>query len=322
MAFDDQLLIPFANRLQKVDRHRRKLARRKDVDCFRVYDFDLPEFPLVIDRYADHLYVSQYQNKGPRWLAEHSDQAWWEWCGPVISDSLEVPLDRIHRKKRRRKSAATDQYQRTDDQQQFLKVNEGGLQFWVNLTDYLDTGLFLDHRDTRSWVRDAAREQRVLNLFCYTASFSVYAADGNARCVTSVDLSRNYLEWGRDNFRLNGLLDEQRHQFRRADVTKWLEECAAQSYDLVIMDPPTFSNSKAMDGILDIQRDHVALIRGALRTLVPGGILLFSTNARRFSLDRGAIPSDQIRDITKPTTPFDFQGKMKRWCFRIDNPAR
>lgn len=318
VPFNDQLLIPLGNRLQKIDRHRRKLARRQELDCFRVYDFDLPEFPLAIDRYGDQLYIAVYQNKGPQWLVGLDDlTGWLEWLLPVVRERLQVEPESVHVKYRRRKSDTQDQYQKTGGKGQFFEVQESGLRFLVNLTDYLDTGLFLDHRDTRTLVRQGSNGKRVLNLFCYTGSFSVYAADGNASLVTSVDLSNTYLDWAAENFKRNGLLDPGRHGFVKADVLGWLKEQPKASYDLVVMDPPTFSNSKSMDSHLDIQRDHVEMIQDALNLLTDGGTLYFSTNSRRFQMDSAGFANATVRDITKQTTPFDFEGKMHRWCYRI-----
>ncbi len=312
---NSSLFQQFENRLRKVDKHLRKLARRQDISCFQVYDHDLPEFPFVIDRYNNQLYVAEYQRQTIR---TEDEQAQWKLqCFESICDVLEVPCDLLHLKQRRRKADASDQYQKADDRSDFMTVTEGSLKFDVNLTDYLDTGLFLDHRSTRSIVRDQCNRKRVLNLFCYTGSFSVYAADGNAAEVTSVDLSNTYLRWAERNMKLNGLYDPARHHYVRADVLQYISQLPSQSYDLVIMDPPTFSNSKSMEGHLDIQRDHVNLINQTLRTMTEGGLMYFSTNFRKFSLDKDAIAATLVRDITRQTTPFDFQSKMLRWCFCI-----
>jgi len=196
-------------------------------------------------------------------------------------------------------------------------VQEAGLSFRVNLTDYLDTGLFLDHRITRGMVRDEAKGKRVLNLFCYTGSFSVYAAAGGATRVDSVDLSKTYLAWAEENMKLNGGMGSPDCRFIHADVKQWLDETPTDFYDLVIMDPPTFSNSKRMKDFLDIQLDHASLINKTLRAMKTGGTLYFSTNYRKFQLEKEKITAASIRDITNATTPFDFQGKLFRWCYLI-----
>jgi 23S rRNA (cytosine1962-C5)-methyltransferase len=312
-----QLLEQFANRLEKNDRHRSKLARRQELDCFRVYDRDLPQFPFTIDRYADHLYVAHYRSANE----SEADQETFSACWLMVSQVLRVDADKIHLKQRRPKAEPEQQYQKLADEKSLLVVREGGLRFYVNLTDYLDTGLFLDHRKTREKFRQLCRDARVLNLFCYTGAFSVYAADGSAKEVVSVDLSNTYLNWAQRNLALNRLFDPEKHRFVRADVLQYLQQASEGYFDLVILDPPTFSNSKAMQGHLDIQRDHGSLINQTLRAIAPGGTLYFSTNCRKFNLDRSAIDAEFIKDITQQTVPFDFPDRLRRWCFVIRKSA-
>lgn len=296
-------------------RHTGKLARRQGITCYRVYDHDLPEFPFCIELYEDKLYLAEYQRRHGMSDEEHA--AWLESCVPVISEILEVPDEQIFFRERRRKAGRLDQYEKLASEQEFFVVKEAGLSFRVNLTDYLDTGLFLDHRITRGMVRQEAAGKRVLNLFCYTGSFSVYAAAGGAMQVDSVDLSKTYLNWAEENMALNGPVDAATRRFIHADVKQWLDGLPAQAYDLVIMDPPTFSNSKRMKDILDIQRDHAELINKTLRAMTTGGVLYFSTNYRKFQLETDKIKAASVKDITKATTPFDFQGKLFRYCYRI-----
>jgi 23S rRNA (cytosine1962-C5)-methyltransferase len=305
----------FENRLAKVNKHLQKVARSTGVHCYRVYDRDLPEFPLIIERYEDMVYVAEYRSR--HGLDEASHEAWLAGSLEVISRVLGVDPGRVYLKERRRKAGRDDQYEKTGAEAAFHIVHEGGLQFLVNLSDYLDTGLFLDHRITRQLVREQSGGKKVLNLFCYTGSFSVYAAAGGANEVCSVDLSNTYLHWAKENMVLNGLYDAARTTFVRADVLRYLPGLPAGAYDVAVLDPPTFSNSKMMKDILDIQRDHPALINQVLRVLRPGGILFFSTNLRSFHMDRAQINSGDIRDITAATTPFDFKGKLQRWCYRI-----
>jgi 23S rRNA (cytosine1962-C5)-methyltransferase len=229
---------------------------------------------------------------------------------------LGTPDEKIYFRQRQRKAGRYGQYEKLNSEQEFFIVKESGLQFRINLTDYLDTGLFLDHRITRGMVRDEAKDKQVLNLFCYTGSFSVYAAAGGAAGVNSIDLSKTYLDWAEKNLELNGLASGSR-DFIQADVKQVLEKLPADFYDLVIMDPPTFSNSKRMKDFLDIQRDHVELLNQTLRTMKTGGTMYFSTNFRKFQLDREKILAASVKDITGATTPFDFQGKLFRWCFRL-----
>lgn len=305
----------FRNRLVKVYRHLHKLARKQQISCYRIYDRDLPEFPLIIDIYDQHVLVTEYQSHHS--LTEEEYEQWWEGCLQVITEVLERSPEQIYEKSRHRKAGRLGQYQRMGEEQAFYTVEEGGLKFRVNLSDYLDTGLFLDHRITRGWVKEQSAGKRVLNLFCYTGSFSVYAAAGNAAEVVSVDLSNTYLNWARENFLLNGFEGPQ-YDFVKADVKQFLPSLPANRFDLVVMDPPTFSNSKMMKDFLDIQRDHADLLNQVLRTLVPGGKLYFSTNYRKFILEKEKIAASVIKDITKATTPFDFQGKLLRWCFLLE----
>ena len=307
----------FANRLKKVDRLISKQAKREGISCFRMYDRDLPEFPLIIDRYKDHVLITEYRSNHR--LSEEEYEAWLDSSIQTIKEKLQVSDELLHIKERKRKEGRTDQYQRLDAQRAFITVQEGGLQFLVNLNDYLDTGLFLDHRITRDKVRKESKGKRVLNLFAYTGSFSVYAASGGAQEVITVDLSNTYLQWAKENMVLNGFSGEQ-YRYVRADVLQWLNDCPAASVDLIVLDPPTFSNSKMMKTILDIQEMHVDLINTCLSKLRIGGVIFFSTNARKFQLDADHILGT-IEDITAATTPFDFKGKFLRWCYRISTSS-
>ena len=306
----------FRNRLEKVYRHLSKTARRQGVTCYRIYDHDLPEFPFIIEQYEDKLYVSEYQRRHGMDDAAHEE--WLRQTVEVMAAVTGVGVDEVYTKLRRRIVQRSGQYQKLAAEKEEFVVQEGGLKFLVNLKDYLDTGLFLDHRITRSMVREQAAGKRVLNLFCYTGSFSVYAAAGGASEVVSVDLSKTYLDWAERNMQLNFATAP--HQAVHADVKSWLKTQAAESADLIVMDPPSFSNSKRMDDVLDVQRDHVALIHQCLRLLTPGGTLYFSTNYSKFTLDAGAIAAE-IKDIKAATTPFDFERKLNRECYHIKKAA-
>lgn len=305
----------FRNRLTKVYRHLSRIARRQGVSCYRVYDHDLPEFPFCIELYGDRLYVAEYDRRHGFTEEEHQD--WFEASQVIMADVMQIDTERIYSKLRRRKQGRLGQYQKLQEEREEFEVEENGLRFLVNLTDYLDTGLFLDHRLTRARVREEAAGKRVLNLFAYTGSFSVYAAAGGASRVVTADLSNTYLQWAGRNLLLNGFDDREKYPLIQADVLALLGQLEPGSFDLIVMDPPTFSNSKKMEGFLDIQRDHVQLINQCLQLLSPGGILYFSTNARKFQLQESAIQSTSIKDITRATTPFDFEGRLFRWCFRI-----
>jgi 23S rRNA (cytosine1962-C5)-methyltransferase len=309
----DKLLM-FRNRLTKVYKHLSKQAQRQGIGCYRIYDHDLPEAPFIIEQYEDKLYVSEYKRQHQ--LSDEAHEQWLEKSKEVMAEVIGVQEEDIFLKMRKRKEGRLDQYQKVDEAKAEYIVQEGGLKFIVNLSDYLDTGLFLDHRITRQMVKDMCNGKKVLNLFCYTGSFSVYAASGGAAQVVSVDLSKTYLTWAERNMQLN-FPDYQHASFVHADVLQYLKDLPAESFDVIVMDPPTFSNSKRMKDILDIQRDHVTLINNCLRLLSKDGVLFFSTNYTRFVLDTSSLHATQIKDITKATTPFDFAGKLHRQCFKI-----
>ena len=320
-AFGKYLM--FKNRLEKVYKHLTKQAKRQGVTCYRIYDHDLPEFPFIIEIYENKLYVSEYKRKHSMSEGEHED--WLNECKKIISEVLQVSEENIFLKMRQRKEGRLGQYQKVDKSKREFIVHENArpddpvgqsLKFIVNLSDYLDTGLFLDHRITRQIARDLSNKKRVLNLFCYTGSFSVYAAAGGASKIVSVDLSKTYLNWTKRNMELNfpGIKN---HEIVHADVKQYLKIIEANRFDLIIMDPPTFSNSKRMEDFLDIQRDHVALINDCMRTLDKGGVLFFSTNYTKFEIEKEKLHASEIKDITKQTTSFDFAGKLNRQCFKI-----
>ena len=304
----------FKNRLEKVFRHLCKTARNKNISCYRIYDHDLPEFPLLVELYGEQLYVAEYKRRHNLTDLEHED--WLEQCKKILSMVVGIREENIYFKLRKRKENRLDQYQKNDEIKRESIVEEGGLKFIINLSDYLDTGLFLDHRITRQMVRDSSKGRRVLNLFCYTCSFSVYAMAGGASIVHSVDLSNTYLKWAERNIALN-FGEQANHVVVHADVLLYLKELKPGSFDLIILDPPTFSNSKRMNDFLDIQRDYATLINNCMRLLSPYGELFFSTNYSKFILNEKEIHASQIKDITKATTPFDFEKKLNRFCFRF-----
>ena len=312
----------FANRLRKNERLLRRQAQREGVSCYRLYDADMPEYAFAIDRYqladddAPHLYVQEYA--APASIEAAAAARRRAEALAALPGASGVPVECIHLRTRSRQSGSS-QYERVGEQGRFHSVLESGLRFQVNFGDYLDTGLFLDHRLTRQRLRAAARDARVLNLFCYTASATVYAADGGAARTTSVDLSNTYLDWAAANLRQNGL-DPARHRLLRADCREWLRETAGgrERYELIFLDPPTFSNSKRMAGVLDVQRDHAALVQDCLRLLAPGGLLVFSTNAQQFRLDPELAARCAVQDVTGQTIPFDFRRNPRiHRCFEI-----
>jgi len=306
-----------ANRLRKNLRTLGKWARDEGLCCYRLYDADMPEYALAIDLYQGAerwAHVQEYaapKSVDPARAHERLKEAL-----SAIPVALELPPANIHLKVRERQKGKS-QYERLDQRGEFHEVREDGLKLLVNFTDYLDTGLFLDHRLTRRLIGETARDRRFLNLFCYTGVATVHAAGGGARQTTSVDLSRTYLDWARRNLALNGF-EGKRHELVQADVMTWLEEEQHRRYDLIFLDPPTFSTSKRMTGTLDIQRDHVALITAAARLLEPSGTLVFSCNFRRFRLDRAALDAFDIEDLTAATLPKDFARNPRiHQCFRL-----
>jgi len=314
----------FANRLRKNAKHLGKWARRTGVTCYRVYDADLPDYNVAIDIYAGaaddegRVWVHIAEYAPPAEIEPSTARRRLEEILMVTPEVLGVPETDISLKVRERKRGS-EQYERVDESGEAHTVAEDGLLFEVNLTDYLDTGLFLDHRSTRHTIRELAQGTRFLNLFAYTGSLSVYAAAGGAKWTVTVDMSRTYLEWARRNMRLNGFTGPS-HRHDQADVTTWLGKAASegQEFDLIFIDPPTFSNSKRMEGTFDVQRDHVALLRDAMRVLAPGGSIIFSNNRSGFKMDTDALADLQLKDITASTIPKDFERRRVHTTWRIE----
>jgi len=306
----------FANRLRKNYRHLSRWARRNGVDCYRVYDADLPEFAVAVDLYQGPegrwAHVQEYEP--PRSVDPVKAELRVRGAKTAVAEVLELPSEQLYLKVRRRQKGRA-QYERQGEQGVFHEVRERDCRLLVNFTDYLDTGLFLDHRITRQMLADAAREQDFLNLFCYTASATVHAAMGGARSTTSVDMSATYLRWAEKNLALNGFSGPD-HRLVRADCVTWLKEQVMKGagrprYGVIFLDPPTFSSSKRMEGVFDIQRDHVELIFKAAKLLDEDGMLFFSTNFRRFRLDKRALRPLQVEEISKATIPEDFKRNSK-----------
>jgi 23S rRNA (cytosine1962-C5)-methyltransferase len=311
----EEKYIMFQNRLAKVFRHLSKQAKRLKVSCYRIYDHDLPEFPFCVEFYDDNLYLAEYKRR--HGMTEEEHDIWMEKSIEIMLEVLPVKKENIFLKLRQRKPGRLGQYQKVNEVQHEFVVTENGLKFIVNLSDYLDTGLFLDHRITRQIIKEQSNGKMILNLFSYTGSFSVYAAAGNAEKVVSVDLSKTYLAWADKNMKLNSLIDKARYKFIHADVKQYLKTIPPGYFDLIIMDSPTFSNSKRMKDFLDIQKDHAVLINDCLKGMRKDGMLYFSTNFREFSLEKEKIKASDIKDITKATMPFDFEGKLFRRCYTI-----
>lgn len=308
----------FANRLRKNHKRLQKWLQQNRIGCYRLYDADMPEYAVAVDCYGDWVHVAEYAP--PASVDEQAAEQRLRDVLAAIPVALGTDPRRIALKQRARQRGAA-QYERVDRRGEFIEVREGEARLLVNLTDYLDTGLFLDHRPVRLKIAELARGKRFLNLFCYTATASVHAALGGALSTTSVDMSPTYLDWARRNFALNGL-SEARHHRVQADCRRWLAECR-QQFDLILLDPPTFSNSKKMPDTLDIQRDHVDLIHQALRLLTPDGLLIFSTNRRRFELDPAVAELFSVQEMTRWSLDPDFERSAGiHQCWFIRHRAR
>ena len=305
----------FCTRLQKRARHLRRWPTKRGIGCYRIYERDIPELPFVVDRYEDNLHITEYERPHDRDLGHHA--AWLELMKKAAAKAIELPIQRVHLKSRERVRGG-QQFQRLSTSGKRTEVGEAGLQFLVNFTDYVDTGLFLDHRVARSMVRDLAEDRNFLNLFAYTGSFSVYAAAGGALSTTTVDLSSNYLAWAEENMKRNGFQGSQ-HTFVESDALVFLNGLpSVRRYDLVVVDPPTFSNSKGLRQDWDVQRDHVQLLDTLHKHLAPGGIVFFSTNFRRFKLSDAISEKYSVREITKQTIPEDFRNRRIHQCWRLE----
>lgn len=292
----------FANRLAKNQKRLKKWLKQSGETCYRLYDADMPEYALAVDRYGDRVHVQEYA--APSSVNPSQAQKRLFDALDVLPEALGIDPSKIYVKRRERQTGAA-QYQKRDASGERFEVREGSARLWVNLRDYLDTGLFLDHRPVRRMLGEMASGKRFLNLFCYTATATVQAALGGASDSVSVDMSNTYLEWARDNFALNQL-DPRLHRVVRDDCFRWLETANAQ-FDLIFMDPPTFSNSKKMRDTLDVQRDHPRLVELAMARLAPGGTLVFSNNQRRFKLDEALSERYAVEEITARTFDPDFQ---------------
>ncbi|RCX07726.1 bifunctional 23S rRNA (guanine(2069)-N(7))-methyltransferase RlmK/23S rRNA (guanine(2445)-N(2))-methyltransferase RlmL [Marinomonas foliarum] len=305
----------FANRLQKNAKKLKKWVEKNKIQCYRVYDADMPEYAVAIDVYGDWAHVQEYQ--APKSVdPEKAKQRLFEVMS-AIPTALNISESNVILKKRQRQTGK-EQYEKIDQTKHEMIVEEYGCDFIVNLKDYLDTGLFLDHRPVRKLIQDKANGVRFLNLFCYTATASIHAGQGGARSSLSVDMSNTYTEWARRNIELNEFSDLH-HQVERADCIEWLKQ-SHDKFDLIFMDPPTFSNSKKMADVLDIQRDHGELVRLAMARLARGGELIFSNNYRRFVLDESLEQEYNVKNITRETLDPDFDRNDKiHQCYIIKN---
>ena len=316
----------FTNRLKKNYKHLSKWARKNDISCYRVYDADIPQYAVAIDKYDKWVYVQEYQ--APKTVDKNL-------AFQRINDVIDVVAEVLETKqefvvlKVRKKQEGLAQYQKQDQKGYTFIVKESGLKFIINVYDYIDTGLFLDHRKTRQLIKRLSNKRSFLNLFAYTGSATVYAAAGGAETTTTVDMSNTYLAWAKENLSINGYKDnvyiESKHKFIRDDCLKWLKKAIEENrkYQLIFIDPPTFSNSKKMDTSLDISRDHVALLSGCLALLADDGQIIFSTNAKGFKFDDSLKEDCFIKEITAMTTTEDYRRKPlhRCWCLTKQEAA-
>jgi 23S rRNA (guanine2445-N2)-methyltransferase / 23S rRNA (guanine2069-N7)-methyltransferase len=326
----------FANRLKKNLKKLSNWAKRNHITCYRVYDADLPEYAAAVDIYQGEAYRSELtplayfpvgeqtwvnvqEYEPPKTIDQHKADQRLAGLLMEIPHILGVKSEQVFLKIRRKQRNA-DQYEKHGDQGRFHVIEEGGCKLLVNFEDYLDTGLFLDHRPIRMLIQQQAKGKRFLNLFAYTGAATVHAAMGGAKSTTTVDMSNTYINWAKNNMALNKNSGE--HEFIQADCVEWLDNEAKQAktrqYDLIFLDPPTFSNSKRMDDVFDIQNDHVQLINNAVTLLAANGVLYFSTNFRRFKIDLPALSELTVEDISGATIPEDFSRNPRiHYCWRI-----
>lgn len=315
---DMRELEDFRSRLAKNAQHLRKYPSR-GITCYRVYERDCPDVPLIVDIYEQRVHIVEYEREHSRTLAQQAD--WWDQVRRIVGDVLQVPTHHVYTKEKRRQRGLT-QHEKQDESGESFLVTENGLKFEVNLRDYVDTGLFLDHRLTRAMVMDQAKGKRFLNLFCYTGSFTVYAAAAGAKSTVSVDLSNTYLEWAERNLKHNNLWGQQ-HTLIRDDVMAFLETHAkprpGTGYDLAVVDPPTFSNSKSTEADWEVAQTHPEMLRHLIPLMEPGGVVYFSTNYRRFKLAEAVLAELGVawREISKQTVPPEYRNERIHRCWRL-----
>ncbi len=306
------MALAFADRLRKNARHLGRWAERSGITAWRVYDRDIPEYPFVVERYGPAVHLVEYPRRAQRAAGGHPER---EAVLAAVVEVLQIGPDLVFTKTHAPQPWGRPRYGKLADARAEFEVQEGPMRFLVNLSDRLDTGLFLDHRNTRARVRAESRGKRMLNLFAYTGSFSVAAATGGARSTTSVDLSATYLTWAGRNLALNGVHGEA-HACVRADCVRWMDE-ARGAWDLIVLDPPAHSTSKAMRGDFNVQRDQRRLLARALALLAPGGVLYFSTNYKGFRLEPEGLPA-RFEELTPRSLPQDFHQRDVHRCWRIE----
>jgi len=307
-----------ANRLRKNIRNLSRWLRNEDIHCYRLYDSDIPEYAIAVDIYeSDRRLVHVQEYAPPRSVDAEKAQQRLEDALQAVRSVLDLGEGQLFVKVRRQQKG-TAQYEKLAASGEFHEVLEGGCRFLVNMRDYLDTGLFLDHRITRSMLSELATGRRFLNLFAYTGAGTVHAAKGGARSTLTIDLSKTYLEWAKRNMLLNAFTGSE-HAFIQANCVEWLEKASSeQKFGLIFLDPPSFSTSKRMKSVFDVQRDHVMLISNCMKILDPDGVLIFSNNLRKFRMDLETLSAFSIQDISRNTLPKDFERNPRiHNCWKI-----
>ncbi len=300
-----------ANRVRKRYAHLKKRFARQKIDCFRLYDWDIPEVRAVVDWYAGHLVIAEY-------VRQQTSEEWLLQMAIAVGKALDVPPERTHVKRRRTHTEEEPRYKKMGSKGMRFKVNERDLQFWVNLDDFLDTGLYSDHRDTRVIIGKLAKGKDFLNLFGYTGAFTCVAASGEAKTTITIDRSDTYLKWAKDNLELNGLMNS-KHKLIKSDVGKYLVKAqrAGKQFNLAFVDPPSFFQDRYSRKSFDIKRDHPELLKKVLKVMSPGSNVFFSTNHQRFEPRLNELKVNDLRELTPKTIPEDYRNRQVHRCWRM-----
>lgn len=300
------------NRVKKQLKALKKTFDKENVGAFRLYNLDIPEIRCVVDWYEGHVILGEYVRE------QTDDESYLRILSEGLAAALNIPLENIHTRRRTTRPLDGDRYSRLARTDEKMEVREGDLKFLVNLHDFLDVGLFTDHRKTRALVRTMVQGKNFLNLFAYTGSFSVYAAAGGAKSVTTVDMSRRYLDWARENMELNGLVHTTRLEWSNLEAREFLERASLSRkyYDVIVLDPPSFSTREGMEPF-DVQLDHRSLVESALAVLTKGGTLFFSTNHQRFEADLDDLLVATATEISAKVLPIDYKGRQPHRLFMI-----
>ncbi|MBN1586090.1 MAG: class I SAM-dependent methyltransferase [Candidatus Omnitrophica bacterium] len=307
-----------SNRIRNRYRHLSRRFRKQGIECFRLYDWDIPEVRAVVDWYAGHVVIAEYERlqTGPWWLPR---------MALAVAETLKLSMDQVYVKRRRTGPGKEDRprYSRLDSRGERFPATERDLKFWINLNDFLDTGLYSDHRNTRVLIREIAQGKDFLNLFAYTGAFTCAAAAGGAKTTVTVDRSETYLQWAQDNLKLNELWGTD-HELIQSDVPRFLSQAQKEGrrFDLAFVDPPSFYKEQSRDLCFDINEDHPGLLKSVLRLMKPGSTVFFSTNHQRFEPRFEGLPVQELKELTPRTIPEDYRNRKIHRCWRMISPAR